>query len=561
MKNTPFNPNPGLRKWRGAFALLLAATFVACSSAFGASLEIGVALSMRSGPPYYSGSASYTSGGGFNISMDSQANTSFIYGPDEDLGHMSYDIRGIQTLHDPLWDKNFFGSGSAKSDWGHGGIHASANCDGDCVNQGFVRVRDNVMFNNTTGQAQPVTIRFVIHGVMSVGALYSNDGSHILCYGRAEARVQLVFAGNAQGGQVNGNFGLNSDPNSPGDNFGSITQVNWDQPGQSFEIAMDPGNRSGTFAGHFMLPPGERTYELFQTLFTDARCDAIAGYADTAGLQIIVPPGVSFTSESGKLLTGGSRLANISTRARVLGGDNVSIAGFIVTGNVPKKVIILGIGPSLSSFLPNPLPNPTLQLNRDNTVLTTNDDWKETQQTEIQNSGLAPTHNLESAIIRTLDPGNYTAILRDKDNAAGIGIVQVYDLDSGADSKLANISTRAFIEPGDNVLFAGIIGGGNGSQPKVLITARGPSLAPFGVPNPIPDPFLELHDKNGALITSNNDWESDQKDAIAATGVGPTNPKESALLATLLPAENYTAIVKDANNASGVGLVEVYHLQ
>jgi hypothetical protein len=211
-------------------------------------------------------------------------------------------------------------------------------------------------------------------------------------------------------------------------------------------------------------------------------------------------------------------------------------------------------------LVPNPLPNPTLQLNRDNTALTTNDDWRDTQQTEIQNSGLAPTHNLESAIIRTLDPGNYTAVLRDKNNASGIGVVQVYDLETSADAKLANISTRAFIEPGDNVLFAGIIGGGNG-QPRVLITGRGPSLVPFGVSNAISDPFLELHDKNGALIASNNDWQSDQKDAIAATGVAPPHSKESALLVTLLPAENYSAIVKDANGAAGVALVEVYHLQ
>jgi hypothetical protein len=286
----------------------------------------------------------------------------------------------------------------------------------------------------------------------------------------------------------------------------------------------------------------------------------VSNFGDTAALTFTLPQGVSFTSVDG-ILSAGSRLANISTRASVVGGDNVSIAGFIVTGNVPKKVIVLGIGPSLAGFVANPLPNPTLQLNRDNTVLTTNDDWKDSQQTEIQNSGLAPANNLESAIIRTLDPGNYTAVLSDKNNAPGIGVVQVYDLDTGADAKLANISTRAFIESGDNVLFAGIIGGGNGSQPKVLITGRGPSLVPFGVPNAIPDPFLELHDKNGALIASNNDWQSDQKDAIAATGLAPTNPKESALLVTLIPGDSYSAIVKDATNASGVALVEIYHLQ
>jgi hypothetical protein len=331
--------------------------------------------------------------------------------------------------------------------------------------------------------------------------------------------------------------------------------------------------RSGGYGGidcngTWAVPAGEITlnfYALIDTSLncTEVGCDASpisSNFGNTGKFGMTLPPGVSFTSKGGTLATG-SRLANISTRADVLGGDNVSIAGFIVTGNVPKKVIIRGVGPSLAGFVANPMPNPTLQLNRGNTVLTNNDDWKDTQQTEIQNSGLAPSNNFESAIIRTLDPGSYTAVLRDKNNAPGIGVVQVYDLDTAADAKLANISTRAFIEPGDNVLFAGIIGGGNGSQPKVLINARGPSLAPFGVSNPIPDPVLELHDKNGALITSNNDWQSDQKDAIAATGVGPSDAKESALLATLLPGEGYTAVVKDANGASGVALVEVYQLQ
>jgi hypothetical protein len=256
-------------------------------------------------------------------------------------------------------------------------------------------------------------------------------------------------------------------------------------------------------------------------------------------------------------------MVNIASRAKLLGGDNVAIGGFIVTGNVPKKVIIRGIGPSLKALgVPGAMDDPTLELKdlSHNVLLATNDNWGDTQQTEIQNSGIAPSNNLESAIIRTLDPGSYSATLRGKNDAQGIGVVEIYDLDSTADSKLANISTRAFVDGGDNVLIGGIIGGGNGSQPKVVIRAIGPSLTPAGVPNALQDPVLELHDKNGTTIATNNDWQSDQKDAIQATGVAPSNAKESAIVATLQPT-NYTAIVKGANNSSGVALVEVYHVQ
>jgi hypothetical protein len=139
-------------------------------------------------------------------------------------------------------------------------------------------------------------------------------------------------------------------------------------------------------------------------------------------------------------------------------------------------------------------------------------------------------------------------------------MIEVYDLEASIDAKLANISTRAFINAGDNVLIGGIIGGGNGSQPRVLIRAIGPSLAAFGVADALQDPVLELHDANGRLIVSNDDWEGVQKNEIEATGLAPGNAKESAIIATLLPAR-YTAIVRGAGNTSGVGLVEVYHLQ
>jgi hypothetical protein len=161
--------------------------------------------------------------------------------------------------------------------------------------------------------------------------------------------------------------------------------------------------------------------------------------------------------------------------------------------------------------------------------------------------------------VQTLDPGSYTAILRGNSGATGVGLVEVYDLESTLNSRLANISTRAFVDVGDNVLIGGIIGGGNGSQPKVLIRAIGPSLTDAGVANALQDPVLELRDINGALVTSNDDWQSDQEAEIEATGIPPSDPQESAIVATLLPT-NYTAIVRGANDTTGVALVEVYHL-
>lgn len=558
MKQTRFQ----LRTGNIEYVALAMLAIVSGSAASAASLDLGVTLSTRSGPPFYSESAQYTSFGGISNPDDPNANAGFAFDPDGELGHLSYRIQGTQTLFDPLWEKNFFASGIAKSDWGHGGLHALAATNGDSISQVGVEIHDLLSFTNSTGQDQQVTIRFVIHGSMSVGAMYSNDGSQVLRYGRASAIAYLAIAGQGAGGTVNGVFGLNNDPNAaPGEvNYGSITPGGWDDSHESVEVTMDAGNKSGTFVAHFTIPPSGRDYELVQKVTLDARGVSEVNYEDTAGLEIIVPSGVSFTSESGNLLTAGSRLVNISTRARVLRGDSVAIGGFIVTGNVPKKVIIRGIGPSLTGFgVPGALADTTLELNQNGTILATNDNWRETQQTEIQNAGLAPGNELESAIVRTLNPGSYTAVLRGKNNGTGIGLVEVYDLDAPADAKLSNISTRAFVEAGDNVLIGGIIGGGNGSHPKTLIRAIGPSLTGFGVPNALQDPVLELRDRNGALVATNNDWQSDQAAAIQATGLAPTNLKESAIIATLQPT-NYTAIVKGAGNTSGVGLVEVYHL-
>lgn len=257
------------------------------------------------------------------------------------------------------------------------------------------------------------------------------------------------------------------------------------------------------------------------------------------------------------------QLLNVSTRLRVQTGDNALIGGFIVTGHTSKKVIVRAIGPSLTDFgIPGALANPVLELNGPAGFATlTNDNWRDTQQTEIAATGIPPGHNLESAIVATLPPGGYTAIIRGQNNGTGVGLVEAYDLLSAADAKLANISTRGFVETGESVMIGGLIAGPTNSVGgQMLVRAIGPSLADFGVPNTLPDPTLELRDGNGGLVASNNDWRDTQEAAIAATGIPPSNNQESAILATIPPGA-YTAIVRGAGSTTGVGLVEVYNLQ
>jgi CSLREA domain-containing protein len=254
-------------------------------------------------------------------------------------------------------------------------------------------------------------------------------------------------------------------------------------------------------------------------------------------------------------------LANISGRLPVGTGDNALFAGFIVTGTQPKKVIVRAIGPSLG--VAGGLTDPTLEL-RDGSgaLLQSNDNWKDSANKQaIIDSGVAPTNDLESAIVATLPASpsgtNYTAIVRGAGNATGIGVVDLYDLDRSVDSKLANISNRGFVQTGDNVLFAGMIVLGQAPQ-KVIIRALGPST---GVPGAMADPTLELHDANGGLLEANDNWvDSPNKQAIIDSTIPPSNNLESAIVRTLSPA-NYTAIVRGANNSTGIAVAEVYALQ
>ncbi|MFZ1221311.1 MAG: delta-60 repeat domain-containing protein, partial [Chthoniobacterales bacterium] len=258
----------------------------------------------------------------------------------------------------------------------------------------------------------------------------------------------------------------------------------------------------------------------------------------------------------------GDDIKNFSTRFRVQTGDNVGIGGFIVAGTEPKHVLIRAIGPSLAQFgVPNALADPVLELHGPDTFVTmTNNNWRDRQEAGILASGIPPTNDLESAIDATLDPGAYTALVSGNGNTSGVALVEVYDLDQEVDSKLANISTRAFVGTGDDVVIAGfILGDGNGDNHGIVVRGIGPSLTAFGVPNALANPMLELRDSNGTLLVANNDWQDDPAQAaeLTAAGLAPTNNLESGIAATLSPGP-YTALLRGLNNGTGVGLVEVY---
>ena len=286
-----------------------------------------------------------------------------------------------------------------------------------------------------------------------------------------------------------------------------------------------------------------------QVTVTGTDVDGVS-VSDTFNVQVIDAPG---------------RLVNISTRLQVRTDDQVLIGGFIMRGNAPKRVMVRAIGPSLSaSNIQGVLADPQLELfdNAGNKIAT-NDSWADASKQAIIDSGIAPPSLKEAAILATL-PSNesgvpYTAVVRGAGNTTGIGLVEVYDLDSGPGSTLLNIATRGRVGSEDErVMIGGFFIGGTEAK-RILIRALGPSLASVGVPETLDDPRLELRDANGALQT-NNDWQtSAQANEIQQSGLAPGNPKEAAVLQTL-SAGPYTAIVRGAGTSTGVASVEIYQL-
>jgi uncharacterized repeat protein (TIGR01451 family) len=258
--------------------------------------------------------------------------------------------------------------------------------------------------------------------------------------------------------------------------------------------------------------------------------------------------------------TPAAQAINLSTRMRVQTGDNVGIGGFIISGGAPKHLLLRAIGPSITS-VPGVLADPVLELHRPGFATITNDNWRDdpAQEAAILATGIAPANDFESAIDATLNPGAYTAIVRGQNNTSGVALIEVYDLSHAVPAKLANISTRAFVSTGSDIVIAGFILGNNSGNDKVILRGIGPSLTALGVANALANPTLELRDSNAALLLANNDWQDDPAQAaeLTAAGLAPLSNLESGIAATLPPGL-YTALLAGLNNGSGVGLVEVY---
>jgi hypothetical protein len=245
-------------------------------------------------------------------------------------------------------------------------------------------------------------------------------------------------------------------------------------------------------------------------------------------------------------------------------GDNLMIGGFIITGTGPKAVVLRGMGPSLAgSGISNFLADPVLEL-RDSSgaLIRKNDNWKDDQRNLIEGTVFQPTNDNESVIVATLDPGAYTALLTGKDQTTGVGLVEIYDHDTTASSELGNISTRGFVQTGNNVLIGGFILGNNTANATIAVRGRGPSLTQLGLSPVLADPTLEIHNSNGSILISNDDWETDPVSAaqLTANGLAPSDPKESGIFTTLPPGQ-FTAILAGKVNGVGIGVVEIYNLK
>jgi hypothetical protein len=297
-----------------------------------------------------------------------------------------------------------------------------------------------------------------------------------------------------------------------------------------------------------------------------------------------------------------STLLNVSTRAFVGTGEQVLIAGFAVTGTSPKKMLLRAAGPALAAFGPGAglLADPALELYTGPTQIFANDNWT-AQANGATAADLAaaatqagafpfPANSADAALLVTLAPGLYTAVVRGAGGATGTALVEAYEVGAGAANRLINLSSRAFADNTGRPLVGGfVISAAAGTTKRVLIRVLGPSLARYKIADAMDDPFMELRNAAGELLLKNDDWStgtvagpasavndfspsvrfySEQK--ISATGLAPGNRREPCMLVELPPG-NYTIFAtpfelrdpdpeRDQPAKPGVALVEVYEI-
>ena len=270
------------------------------------------------------------------------------------------------------------------------------------------------------------------------------------------------------------------------------------------------------------------------------------------------------TGPAYKAIADGPVLIDLSTRGTTSTGNSVLIGGFIIQGSQPVQVVVRCLAGSLASFgVSNALFDSVIELyDVNNNLIASNDDWFTSNDAQtICSYRRDPPNSIESALLVTLNPGSYTAIVKSYSDAqqaatSGVALFEVYDLRTSS-SRLGNVSTRGQVGTGDNILIGGIIVGGNTSKP-VVVRALGPTLTQFGVTGVLQNPYLELRNANGNLVEANNDWQQSPEAAtISADGKAPPDAKESAMAPTLSPG-NYTALVTGVGGTTGTGLIEVY---
>jgi hypothetical protein len=386
--------------------------------------------------------------------------------------------------------------------------------------------------NDGAGQGQPVTVR-----------LYTNNGAAF----PGGSRTQIAATTFNVLDQVDTIFNV------------PLTAT---VPAGTSELVMEVFTPSGLSAGNSFFIGSNTAAQAGPSYASSADCGNPTP-TDTANLGL---PNMHIVFNiQGNCNTGPSAQSlNIATRLAVELGDNAMIGGFIITGNDAKTVVLRGMGPSLANAgLTNVLDDPVLQLHGSNgALIMQNDNWRDTQEAQIQGTGLQPSIDREAAIIATLQPGAYTGILTGRDQTTGVGLVEFYDTNPAANSQLRNLSTRGLVQSANNVMIGGFILGGHTGTTRVAIRGIGPSLSQSGLSNLLANPTLELHDGNGATLISNDNWGDDQASAAALTAnnLALQNSLESGIFTTLAPGP-YTAILAGKNGGTGIGLVEVYNLQ
>ena len=474
--------------------------------------------------------------------------------------------------------------------------NTASNDGGGISNFGAtINVTRCAIFGNTAGTGGGVSnaatgtisiVNSTISGNSSTNSLLGGGGVSNLVTGTVNL-TSVTIAGNSGGGGVTIGGGTVSSRNSiiagntgsaGPDVTGTLTSLGFNLVGNNTQatIAATTGDQIGTAATPIdpkLGPladnggPTKTRRLLFGSPAIDKGLTSVPittdqrGFGRAVDLNDTTYPNASGSNASdiGAFELQRASLSNISTRAFVQAGQNVLIGGFINSGGGTKSLLLRALGPTLATFGLTPLADPKLELRDGNgTLIVSNDNWAQAANSGAIDPAMRPPNSAESAILTSLAAGNYTAIVRGASNGTGNALVEVYDLDTNLTARLSNISSRSFVQTGNNVLIAGF--SVKGLDPDtVVVRALGPTLASFGISNPLPNPTLELYDGNGTLIASNNDWRATQQNAISATGLQPPNDSESAILRTLAPG-NYTAIVRGVNNATGVAVVEVYDL-